>query len=367
MRRGRLLHLGEQPVRRQRARHPLEAGLERVAVEDRGGPLAPGDVDAGRRERGGDAPRVLSRRAAPSQSRAPPRGRRPRAGRRSPSCGSISRRSASMRDELLGRQRLLGEADERRQQRVARLVQRVDGARRGRGRVVDLVGEPGRRACRARRAPRAGATSCPCGARSGRSPRSGGRRTGTTRVRSSPSADERTPEHPARRWRRGRWRGSWLARPTRGSRRPTDPGRSIVIITTASSRPGAADQVDAGRRAAPTRSRRGRPRWNSSCALVEARPPRRPRASSAELLVGERRRTGTARAGRRRPSDRRQVAVHEVDRHRALADRRRDPLHRVEPHVTGREHAGHARLERERRRRQRPARRAACRTRGRGR
>ena len=41
--------------------------------------------------------------------------------------------------------------------------------------------------------------------------------------------------------------------------------------------------------------------------------------------------------------------MHEIDRHRALADGRRDALHRVEANVTGREHAGHARLQRERR------------------
>ena len=34
-----------------------------------------------------------------------------------------------------------------------------------------------------------------------------------------------------------------------------------------------------------------------------------------------------------------QVAVDQLDRHRALADRRRDPLHRVGPHVAGGEHA----------------------------
>ena len=39
-------------------------------------------------------------------------------------------------------------------------------------------------------------------------------------------------------------------------------------------------------------------------------------------------------------SDRGQVAVHEIDRHRTFTDRRRDPLHRVEPNVAGREHAG---------------------------
>ena len=40
-----------------------------------------------------------------------------------------------------------------------------------------------------------------------------------------------------------------------------------------------------------------------------------------------------------------QVPVHERDGHRALADGRRDPLHRLGPHVAGHEHAGHAGLQ----------------------
>src|SRR5689334_12750379 len=48
------------------------------------------------------------------------------------------------------------------------------------------------------------------------------------------------------------------------------------------------------------------------------------------------------------PSRRRQEPVDEVDRHAALADGGGDPLHRVEPHVPGREDARHAGLQRER-------------------
>ena len=67
--------------RRQRARHPVETRLERVALEDLGRPLAPRDVDAGRRERRRDAPAALDVvRVEPVRERLL-RGRRPRAGR----------------------------------------------------------------------------------------------------------------------------------------------------------------------------------------------------------------------------------------------------------------------------------------------
>ena len=74
-----------------------------------------------------------------------------------------------------------------------------------------------------------------------------------------------------------------------------------------------------------------------------------------ELVVGQAVEEAERREARRRASDRGQVTVHEVDRHRALTDGRRDPLHGVEPDVAGREHARHAGLQGERRARQRPA------------
>ena len=51
----------------------------------------------------------------------------------------------------------------------------------------------------------------------------------------------------------------------------------------------------------------------------------------------------------------RKQAVDELDRDRALADGRRDPLHRAVAGVPDRQHARHARLEAERRARERPA------------
>ena len=115
-----------------------------------------------------------------------------------------------------------------------------------------------------------------------------------------------------------------------------------------------ADQVDRRRRGAPTRSPRAHPRWNSVHAGHDAAPRcrRRPARRAASSVRPSNRLSGAEVV--ERASDRRQVAVHEVDRHRALADGRRDPLHRVEPHVAGREHPGHAGLQRERRTRQRP-------------
>ena len=46
-------------------------------------------------------------------------------------------------------------------------------------------------------------------------------------------------------------------------------------------------------------------------------------------------------------SDRRQIAMDQIDRHRAFADGRCNPFHRVEPNVAGCEDSRHARLERE--------------------
>ena len=141
---GRLLHLGEQRRGRQRARHPLEAGFERVTVEH----LRPRARTTRRRLR---RPRARARcatrrrrRARRASRRALPRDRRPPAGRRAALDGVDLAPQRVDGDELLGRQRSLGEAHERRQQRVARVLQRVDRARRGRRRVVDLVREPGR-------------------------------------------------------------------------------------------------------------------------------------------------------------------------------------------------------------------------------
>ena len=95
---------------------------------------------------------------------------------------------------------------------------------------------------------------------------------------------------------------------------------------------------------------------------------RRPRAKATvvpggdqlrQLLVGQIRRSGTSPAVPRQIHRR---CVTRVSRYRwtrltatrSFADRRRDPLHRGEPHVARGEDAGSARLEQERRPRQRP-------------
>ena len=159
------------------------------------------------------------------------------------------------------------------------------------------------------------------------------------------------PQAPGRRWSRGRWRGRRRGRPRPGSRRPTTRARPSGRPRCPRGRPGGRGR--SRRRRAPTRSRRARPRGT---ARRRARPrTSAPASSSSASWSSVSPSKSSAGAGRRRASDRRQVAVHEVDRHRALADGRGDPLHRVEPHVAGGEHPGHARLQRERRPGQRPA------------
>ena len=141
------------------------------------------------------------------------------------------------RDELRGRDRPVGEPAERATAASAQaLLERVDRAGRGRGRVVDLVREPGgQRAERDQRLALPGRRLDAC-APCGRAPRSGGRRTGTRRSTSSRSALGRHPEHPPGARRRGRSRGRRRARPRRGSRRPTDRARPSRRRTV-SSRP----------------------------------------------------------------------------------------------------------------------------------
>ena len=161
----------------------------------------------------------------------------------------------------------------------------------------------------------------------------------------------RHPEQPAGRAGRGRWRSRRRARPRPGSRRPTGragPWRPAGSPPGRPCGPGPAPP-----RPAPTRSRPARPRGTPR-RRGRSRPRRRGRPAAAAPRRSSPRRA--AAPGRRRAArlHRRQVAVDEVDRHRTLAHGGRDPLHRVEPHVAGREHAGHAGLERERRAGERP-------------
>jgi hypothetical protein len=63
----RLLHLGEQGGGGERARHPLQTGLEARSLQDACGPLTPGDVDAGGGERRRDGPLAFD--AVPGEPR----------------------------------------------------------------------------------------------------------------------------------------------------------------------------------------------------------------------------------------------------------------------------------------------------------
>ena len=113
--------------------------------------------------------------------------------------------------------------------------ERVDRARRRRRRVVDLVREPGRERPQRDQRLALARSALRCARRSGRSPRSGGRRTGTTR-RASHEGRRRHPQQPPAASRHGRSRGTRRRRPRRGTRPAHTPGPSIAS-TTVSSRP----------------------------------------------------------------------------------------------------------------------------------
>ena len=136
---------------------------------------------------------------------------------------------------------------------------------------------------------------------------------------------------------RARSRSRRRARPRPGSRRPTGRASSIVAehrVLAAD----VADQADLAVEQHPP-DVGGPALAEQPSPGVEAAPPRRPRAARPAGRRSRPSKSAMAAQLRRRPSDRRQVAVDEVDRHRALADGGGDPLHRVEPHVAGGEHA----------------------------
>ena len=134
-------------------------------------------------------------------------------------------------DEPVGGQRPLGEADQRAKQRLAGVLQVLDGAHGGRGRVVESCARPAASVPSATRASR-WRTAPPCCARSGRSPRSDARRTET---RPGPGRQAQRPGSgaSARDRRRGRCSDTPPCRSRPGSRRPT-PGRSITLTTETS-------------------------------------------------------------------------------------------------------------------------------------
>ena len=358
---GRLLDLAEQARPSRACSRPSRApGSRRVGVRAR---RRPARTSRRRRRRRRARARCASRSSTPRARRASrtarPRDRRPPADRSDGRRGVDSRRSASSATNCSAVSELLGEAasDDSRASAGLPAARRRRGSPPTAGLLISWA-SPAASVPSATSASRCRAVDSML-RRSGRTPRSGGRRTGTTRGHAR-RARRRAPGAAGRRRAPGRSRGRRLvvprpepagplarACPSRRARcprcRPAGPG---------STAPSSSTHQNVGRLAlagtAPPRARsvtsvagRGQlvscssssPSNRSSAQLRDARPSR--------------------------PSDRRQVAVHEVDRHRALADGRGDPLHRVEPHVTGGEDAGHAGLQGERR--PRPAASAAAR------
>src|ERR671910_2446960 len=124
--------------------------------------------------------------------------------------------------------------------------------------------------------------------------------------------------------------------------------RSSRCGTARSRRPRPAWTSTASPRAARGSTRRASPRrgWWHRPGIRRPGPVRRARRAGRRSGA----RTGTACAACRVPTALArslvlQVAVDELDRHRALADRGGHPLDRVGPHVARGEHAGDARLE----------------------
>ena len=325
-------------ARRQRAGDPLQrrarAGRRRARPPTRSHQR---DVGAGRRERRGDAASRGRRRGRRASRTARPRGRRAPTGRAPASPLDLAAQRVE-RDELLGGDRCSA---------------RGRASEDSRGSVVACS------ASTARVAAEAGLLiSCARPADSVPRATSASRWRAVDSIRrtvlTSPSmkcTPEREPllrqaAQTARRARRStrpgsrraRWRSRRRTRPTPRSRRPTGRARSCSRAPTPRCRPGASGAIVPSSSTHQTSA--GRPSWKSVSPGVEARSSPEPASELGELGVVEAVEERERAQLRERPSDARQVAVHEVDRHRALADGGGDPLHRVEPHVTGGEDPG---------------------------
>ena len=262
---GGLAQLAEQPCPSTACRRPTRGrAAGRAPGEQVGGALAPRrrrrprrpasrPASTGRRRRGPRASRTSSSSASAEL---------PSAVRDRRAAASISRRSWSRAQELVGGDRALGEPAERVQQRVAGLVHRVDGADRGRGRVVELVGEAGRQGAEGDQR---------LALAHGRLDRPGGAEDAADQVHGqrqpvAPSAPRRSVgrhlQQPTELDAASRWPGRRRRRPRPGSRRPSGRARP-------SARPGSPRGRPCGtgrrrRRPAPTSASAGSPSWNSS-------------------------------------------------------------------------------------------------------
>ena len=275
---GRLLHLAEERAGRQRAGDPLETRSEGVAVEDRGDALAPVDVGTGGGERRRDAPPVVHVVVGePVRHRLLAVGDAQRVALGVGGSSSRRRRSSAMNCSAGSERSASRTSDE---SNASPLLQGVDRARRCRGRVVELVGEPGghgaegdqRLALARERVHGAdGLEEAFDEVDAEREPR----------ARQLAERRGRHAQHPSRRWHRGRSPGSWST-PFHAWKPPAQsPGRSIVNITTGSAGP--ARRTSSTRPSSSTHQKSaGSPSRNSS-SPPRTRPPRRPPAISAEL------------------------------------------------------------------------------------
>jgi len=139
---GRLLHLGEQGGRGERARHPFQSRLQRRVPEQGCRALAPGEIGAGGGQRRSDQPVALD--VVPSQpgrdgvlvvghhQRVQPR-----------HAGLDLQAQVVEPAELRGRDVAVSETPECREQRRTCAVEGTDRAGRRGGRVVDLMCETG--------------------------------------------------------------------------------------------------------------------------------------------------------------------------------------------------------------------------------
>ena len=121
---------------------------------------------------------------------------------------------------------------------------------------------------------------------------------------SSPERRRRHPQHPPAARAARRWRGRCRRRPRPGTRRPTRPGRSIVVITTDSSCP--ARRTRSTRPSSSThQDSAGSPSRNSILAVVEGHLLAAPRAARA--------------AARRSSPSKRKIGRELVDVHQIVA------------------------------------------------
>jgi hypothetical protein len=308
-------------------------------------------VDAGGGERLGE--RHGSATPSPRGGRAARPRRRRRRARRARAPAARGERLALQRDEPPASSRSMPASTKRRSRAltdVERLGQLRGGAARGRGRVVELVREPG-----GHRAERGEPLAVLLDRVSGSSPGATWRMTRrcTRGARARAGGSPRAGSSATRHARLGHHAHAEVAA---GERRRSRP----IQVGAAGGRPARARSPSTSSACAVPSSSSSSPR--GSALLGEISPGSASRGSATAAHSRARRRRGRRTGRRAQVGDgdggrvmRRQVLVDERDGHRALADRARHALDRARAHVAGHEHAGHARLEQVRVALERPA------------